>query len=220
MRGGFYCPICRHVTANVFAENANKGDARCQKCRSKGRHRMIWMYLKTRTDFFISPLKVLHIAPSRCWVNILSKLRNLKYTSADLFLPFVDNKMDITDMSFPDETFDVVLCLHVLEHVLDDRKAMKELYRVLKPNGWGIIQSPFELEREVTYEDTRLITEEQRLKAFGQEDHVRIYGVDYKDRLEQAGFKVNMDYYFKEVHPAIVKHFLFQTHPIFYCQKK
>ena len=131
-------------------------------------------------------------------------------------------KIDITDIKFQNNTFDCILCSHVLEHILDDNKAIRELYRVLKPNGWAILQVP--ILREKTFEDPNIQTPEERLKYFGQEDHVRIYGLDYKDRLENAGFKVMVDPYLMELDEDIVQ--LYKLVPenepkenIYYCIK-
>jgi predicted SAM-dependent methyltransferase len=125
-------------------------------------------------------------------VNVFSQQNNLDYVTADLLAPDVMVKMDLTDIPFPDGAFDAIICNHVLEHIIDDRKAMSELYRVLKPSGWAILQVPISLTLESTYEDFSITTEKGREDAFGQGDHVRIYGKDYKTRLQQTGFKVDI----------------------------
>ena len=99
-------------------------------------------------------------------------------------------KMDITDIQYPDESFDVIYCSHVLEHVVDDRKAMSEFRRVLKSDGWAILLVPITV--ETTYEDPSIVDPAERLKHFGQDDHVRRYGKDYVERLRAAGFKVSV----------------------------
>jgi SAM-dependent methyltransferase len=159
------------------------------------RHRLLWLYLKNETDFFTSPKKVLHIAPEQCFINRFKKLPNLDYITADLYSPIVDVKADILDLPFADNSFDVILCNHVLEHIKEDKKAMQELYRVLKPNGFGVFQVPQDLSLEKTYEDFTITSPEERAKHFGQYDHVRIYGKDYFYRLREVGFTVNeIDY--------------------------
>lgn len=155
------------------------------------RHRLIWLYLKNETDFFTSSKKVLHIAPEQCFLKRFKKLQNLDYTTADLYSPIADVKADICDLPFEENTYDVVLCNHVLEHIIDDKKAMSELYRVLKPGGLGIFQIPQDLNLKTTYEDFSITSKEERKKHFGQYDHVRVYGKDYFDKLRKAGFKVN-----------------------------
>ncbi len=159
------------------------------------RHRLLWLYLKNETDFFTSQKKVLHMAPEQCFLPLFKKMKNLDYTTADLYAPKVDVKADILDLPFEDNTFDLIFCNHVLEHIEDDAKAMSELYRVIKPGGMGIFQIPQEIEREKTFEDFNITSPEERAKHFGQYDHVRVYGRDYFDRLRKAGFTVKeIDY--------------------------
>ena len=168
------------------------------------RHRLLWLYLKYKTDFFIANKKVLHMAPEQCFLPIFKKMKNLDYTTADLYSPIVDVKADILDLPFEDNSFDVVFCNHVLEHIEDDVKAMRELYRVLKPKGIGIFQVPQDLSLDNTYEDFSITSEEERKKHFGQYDHVRIYGKDYFDRLRKVGFTVKEVDYSKTVSTGIV----------------
>ena len=171
------------------------------------RHRLLWLYLKNETDFFDKPLRVLHMAPEQCFLSIFKKMKNLDYTTADLYSPIVDVKADILDLPFKDEEFDLVFCNHVLEHIENDHKAMKELYRVMKPGGMGIFQVPQELERETTYEDPNIKTPEDKAVHFGQYDHVRIYGRDYFDRLRNVGFKVEEVNYSLQLSPELVEKF-------------
>ena len=169
------------------------------------RHRLLWLYLKNETDFFEKPLKVLHMAPEQCFLSIFKKMKNLDYTTADLYSPIVDVKADILDLPFKDKEFDLIFCNHVLEHIEDDNKAMKELYRVMKPGGMGIFQIPQELARETTYEDPNITTPEDKAKYFGQYDHVRVYGRDYFDRLRNVGFKVEEVNYSQKLSPELVE---------------
>lgn len=154
------------------------------------RHRLMWLYLQQETDFFTAHKKVLHMAPEQCFLDIFKQLKNLDYTTADLYSPIVDVKADILKLPFADNSFDMVFCNHVLEHIEEDKKAMQELYRVLKPGGMGIFQIPQDLSLEKTYEDFNITSPEERTKHFGQYDHVRIYGKDYFDRLRAVGFQV------------------------------
>lgn len=159
------------------------------------RHRLLWLYLKNETDFFTAQKKVLHFAPEQCFLKRFRSLKNLDYTTTDLESPIADVKADICNLPFEDNSYDVILCNHVLEHIPDDTKAMQELYRVLKPNGMGIFQIPQDLNRETTFEDDSITDKKERAKIFGQYDHVRIYGRDYFDKLRSIGFKVNeVDY--------------------------
>ena len=169
------------------------------------RHRLLWLYLQNETDFFTTSKKVLHIAPEQCFINRFKKQKNLDYTTADLYSPIVDVKADILDLPFDDNSFDVVFCNHVLEHIKDDEKAMRELYRVLKPNGMGIFQIPQDLSLEKTYEDFTITSPEERTKYFGQYDHVRVYGKDYFERLRAVGFTVNEVDYTKTLSKELVE---------------
>lgn len=154
------------------------------------RHRLLWLFLKEKTNFFSDPLKVLHFAPEQAFYKRFRKLENLEYTTTDLNSPLADVKADICDLPFEDNSFDVILCNHVLEHIPDDQKAMQELYRIMKPGGWGVFQIPQDLDRETTYEDDSITDREERARIFGQYDHVRIYGKDYFEKLRSIGFRV------------------------------
>ena len=171
------------------------------------RHRLLWLYLKEETDFFTAPKKVLHMAPEQCFLSIFKKQKNIDYTTADLYSPIADVKADILNLPFDDNSFDVVFCNHVLEHISDDIKAMQELYRVLKPNGMGIFQVPQDLYRTTTFEDNSITDKKERTKIFGQYDHVRIYGRDYFDKLRSIGFKVEEVDYTKKIAPEMVEQF-------------
>jgi len=155
------------------------------------RHRLLWLYLKNETDFFKTHHKVLHFAPEQAFYKRFRNLKNLEYTTTDLFSPLADVKADICYLPFEDNTYDVILCNHVLEHIPDDTKAMQELYRVLKPGGMAILQIPQDLSREYTFEDDSITDPEERATIFGQYDHVRVYGRDYFDKLRAIGFEVN-----------------------------
>ena len=171
------------------------------------RHRQMWLYLQNETNFFTDKLKVLHIAPEQEFLRKFKKMKNLDYTSADLFSPIVDVKADILDLPFEDNSFDVIICNHVLEHIVDDRKAMSELYRVMKSGGWGIVQVPMKNSLEKTYEDFTITDPKERQKHFGQYDHVRWYGMDYFDRLRSVGFDAEINFYSQKFSEADIKRF-------------
>ncbi len=154
------------------------------------RHRLLWLYLKERTDFFSKSLKVLHFAPEQAFYKRFRRLSNLEYTTTDLNSPLADVKADICNLPFESEKFDFILCNHVLEHIPDDNKAMQELYRILKPGGTAILQIPQDLNRAETFQDDSITDPNERAKIFGQYDHVRVYGRDYFDKLREVGFKV------------------------------
>ncbi|OBQ56159.1 methyltransferase domain-containing protein [Tamlana sp. s12] len=159
------------------------------------RHRLLWLYLKNETPFFTAPLKVLHFAPEQAFYKRFRKMKNLDYVTTDLNSPLADVKADICNLPFEDESFDMILCNHVLEHIPNDTKAMQELYRILRKGGMGILQIPQDLNREKTFEDDSITDKKERAKIFGQYDHVRVYGRDYFDKLRDIGFTVEeVDY--------------------------
>ena len=215
------CPIC-NGKFRKFLPYGNKGaDNRlCPKCLSLERHRLLWLYFKNRTNFFTANLNVLHVAPEQSFIKRFRKLSNLKYTTADIESPLADVKMDIKDIPFDDNTFDVLICNHVMEHIDDEQKALKEILRVLKPNGWAILQVPINLSLEKTYEDSTITSPQEREKHFGQYDHVRFHGKDYPNRLEKAGFKVINENYVKEFDKEIINRFRLPEDEIIYLSIK
>ena len=159
------------------------------------RHRLCWLYLTNETNFFTQPQKVLHFAPEQAFLKRFRALKNIQYTTTDLNSPIADVKADICNLPFDDDSYDFIICNHVLEHIPDDTKAMQELYRVLAPGGMAILQVPYERDRAVTFEDDSITDPKERAAIFGQYDHVRVYGMDYFKKLEDIGFKVNaVDY--------------------------
>jgi len=171
------------------------------------RHRLLWLYLKGETDFFTKKHKVLHFAPEQAFYKRFRALENLNYTTTDLDSPLADIKADICDLPFADNSFDIIFCNHVLEHIPDDTKAMEEIYRILKPNGWAVLQIPQDLKRATTFEDNTITDRKERAKIFGQYDHVRIYGRDYFTKLREIGFHVEeVDYTLKLAPETIDKY--------------
>ena len=159
------------------------------------RHRLLWLYLIQETHFFSAKSKVLHFAPEQAFYKRFRNMENLDYTTTDLNSPLADVKADICDLPFDDNTYDIIFCNHVLEHIPNDEKAMLELYRVLKPGGMAILQIPQDLSRATTFEDNSITDPKKRAEIFGQYDHVRVYGRDYFDKLRSIGFKVEeIDY--------------------------
>ena len=171
------------------------------------RHRLLWLYLNEETDFFTSTAKkkVLHFAPEQAFYKLFRQQKNLDYTTTDLFSPLADVKADICNLPFQDNQYDVILCNHVLEHIPDDTKAMQELYRVLKPGGMAILQIPQDLKRATTFADDTITDQKERAKIFGQYDHVRIYGLDYFDKLRSIGFTVVEEDYTNKIAPELVE---------------
>ncbi len=215
------CPICKGKFRK-FLPYGNKGanNRLCPKCLSLERHRLLWLYLNNKTDFFTAKLKVLHIAPEQSFIKRFKKLSNLEYITADLESPLADVKMNIKNMPFNDNTFDVLICNHVLEHIDDEPKALSEVYRVLKPNGWAILQVPINYKLETTYEDSSITNPKEREKYFGQYDHVRFHGKDYPLRLEKAGFKVIKDDYIKQFSAQTIERYRLSPEEIIYLSVK
>ncbi len=159
------------------------------------RHRLFWLYLTNETEFFTKQIRVLHFAPEQAFLKRFRKQKNLTYTTTDLNSPIADVKADICDLPFKDNSYDFIICNHVLEHIPDDTKAMQELYRVLAPGGIAILQVPYDRNRKVTFTDDSITDQKERAAIFGQYDHVRVYGMDYFDKLRSVGFKVEaVDY--------------------------
>lgn len=214
-----YCPICRsHLREFLPAGIKPRPNARCPVCGSLERHRLIYLFMQDRTNLFLPPKKrMLHIAPEECLSNVFRSSDVLHYISADL-APHAMLQMDLTRTFFPDETFDVVYASHVFEHIVDDRKAMQETFRVLKPGGWAILQVP--INAEITYEDPSVVDPVERERVFGQSDHVRIYGKDYYDRLEQAGFTVRREKLPLQQNSSAIKRLsLLESGEITFCVK-
>ena len=184
------------------------------------RHRLLWLYLNNETNFFSKTLKVLHIAPEQCFYNLFKNLKNNNYTTFDLNSPLADIKGDICNLPFKENSFDFILCNHVLEHINDDKKAMKELYRVLNKNGTAILQVPINQKSSKTFEDSSIVDKKKRIEKFGQYDHIRLYGLDYFKKLESFGFKVDPLKYSKEfTESEIIKYGLIKDEIIPVCKK-
>lgn len=224
------CVIC----GSQFKEFATYGlvprkNAKCYNCESLERHRLLWKYFNERTDLFNKEKKIrlLHFAPEKVFYDTFSVKENIDYYPCDISPESYayGGKVkvihaDITEIPFEDNYFDVIICNHVLEHIPDDGLAMTELYRVLKKDGWAILQVPIDYKREVTYEDFSITSPEDREKAFGQNDHVRWYGQDYKDRLRKAGFIVKEDDFVKSFTAEdIFRYGFMQSELIYFCKK-
>ena len=196
-------------------------NALCPNCLALERHRLMWLFLKERTEFFEKGKKVLHIAPELCFIDRFEKIHGDSYITADIESPLAKVKLDVHEMPFEDHSFDVVFCNHVMEHVEDDHKAMCEIYRVMKPGAFAILQIPlFHPLPEFTFEDKSITDPKAREKAFGQDDHVRLYGKDYGDKIRSVGFEVLEDN-FGDTLPVHQQqnYALPKDEPIFYCLK-
>lgn len=203
-----------------YGRMESRENALAPNSMSLERHRLLWLYLKEKTGLFTDKMSFLHIAPEYCFLKRFKKLPNLDYITGDLISPWADVKMDVHDIPFEDNRFNAVMCNHVLEHVEDDEKVMKEFLRVLKPGGWGIFQVPIDYNRAETLEDTAINTDELREIHYWQDDHVRLYGLDFGEKLAQAGFEVTEDDYVKKLDQKLVKRYaLLKNEIIYFCRK-
>lgn len=185
----FHCPLCDTTYRRFLAAGiSRRPNALCPGCGSLERHRLLLAALEAlwadgRLSF---GGRMLHVAPEAVMANRFR--HSFDYVSIDLDGSLAMMAMDLTDLTFPDESFDAIICNHVLEHVPDDCKALSEIHRVMKPGGWGSIQVP--MDGATTREDLTVTDPRERLRLFGQEDHVRQYGYDFLGRLSQAGFDI------------------------------
>ena len=168
----------------------------CPVCKSSYRLRIVKLYLDY-INIFGKEISVLHIAPEEQLAYILSNLSNINYIPGDAdperYSYYTNSiSVDLTSLQFNSDNFDMIICNHVLEHIPDDKQAMKEIYRVLKPGGQAILQVPISYSIESTIEDHTINSEEERFQKFGQKDHVRIYGPDYFKRLKDTGFRTEI----------------------------
>jgi len=180
------CPCCGGHFRRMSRRRLSGWGGICPRCRSHPRHRAIALLL-ARGD--VAGRRLLHFAPEPLFDPVFARLTAIERVTADLHIP-AHLRLDITEMDLPDRSFELILCSHVLEHVPDDRAAMSELYRVLSPGGLALVLTPYRPDRP-TYEDPSITKPLDRMVAFGQQDHVRIYGNDLADRLSGAGFEVD-----------------------------
>ncbi len=207
-----HCPVCERSFRKFLSYGssvAHRENVLCPYDLTLERHRLMWYYLKNHSTFFTADnINLLHIAPEQCFHRKFKKQKNLTYTTGDLESPIADIHFDLHKIPLDNESFDVVFCNHVLEHVKDDHQCMKELYRILKKGGWGIFQVPIDYNRDVTFEDPSITSEKDRETHYWQKDHLRLYGKDYPKKLEKAGFKIDVFNY----HDHLSKNTNFQFH--------
>ena len=192
---GKECPLCgcRRRKFLPYGYVVQRENALCPRCLALERHRLLWLWLERKSDLLQTTPQLLHIAPE---VALMRKFKQLyasqpsRYITADLESPLADMHFDIQDIPLSEGSQEVVICNHILEHVEDDGKALREIFRILRPGGWGVILSPVDLEREHTFEDDTITDPKERTRIFGQYDHRRIYGRDYVERLAAVGFEV------------------------------
>lgn len=184
----YYCPICDSHIKNFLTLHRSY-HLYCPVCRSLQRYRLVWLFFNSRfARLGETRESMLHIAPEPALAWRFRQVSGLEYLSADLYNSKAMVRMDVSDIQYPEASFDIIYCSHVLEHVPDDRRALREFYRVLRPGGYAVLIVPI-LSSE-TFEDASITTPEERQRVYGQHDHLRSYGPDFKERVEQAGFKV------------------------------
>ena len=217
------CPVCEKSFRKFLSygsDVAHRDNVLCPYDLTLERHRLMWLYLKNKSNFFTDQLSVMHIAPEQCFHGKFKKQKNIKYTTGDLLSPIADLHFDLHDIPLEDNQYDVIFCNHVLEHVEDDHQCMKELYRIMKPGGWGIFQVPIDYNRLETYEDPTITTPEEREKHFWQYDHVRLYGLDYPEKLKAAGFDVEVYDFHKDIPEDKAKKYRLQDTELLYVVSK
>ena len=217
------CPVCEKKFKKFLPYGYNeyqRDNVLCPYDLTLERHRLMWVYLKTKSNFFSDKLKVMHIAPEQCFYKTFRNQKNLDYTTGDLESPLADLHFDLHNIPLEDNQYDVIFCNHVMEHVENDIQCMQELLRIMKPGGWGILQVPIDTTRDTTYEDPTITDPKEREKHFWQYDHVRLYGTNYPDVLRKAGFEVEEYDYTKELPPETYKRYRFQEGEMLYIVKK
>jgi SAM-dependent methyltransferase len=220
------CPCCEGGFSR-FLPHRGRAEAKCPRCGALERHRVLWLFLERETDLFERPGAMLHVAPEYAFLRRLSRVEGLRYVTGDFDSPLADHELDVMDLPFEAESFDFLMCNHVLEHVRDDRRALAELRRVLKPGGWAILMCPVDRRRATTLEDPSVVTPADRHRVFGQADHLRLYGRDYRERLAAAGFSVRADAYLDGFDEAAIARFglrreeddAFGGEEIYFCSK-
>ena len=219
---GVQCTVCdaEYRKFMPYGRIESRENALCPNCLSLERHRLMWTFLKEHTTLFTEKLSLLHVAPEICFIEPFKALKNLDYKTADIESPWADIKMDIMNIPLEDHSFDVIFCNHVLEHVDDDLVALKEFYRVLKPGGWAILQSPIYYHLETTYEDPNITDPKEREIHFGQDDHQRIFGKDYDKRLSKGGFEVEEFDFVKSLSNEEIKRLGYDGRESIYLCKK
>ena len=195
-------------------------DGYCPRCNAKARHRRIWLYILGHQKLFDRKIRLLEIAPWWALSRRFLKADNIDFVGVDLVRagPQVTTIGDAASLPLADRCFDTVICIHVLEHVDDDHKAISEMFRVLKPGGSAIVSVPLRLDG-ATLEDPSVTDPEERLRLYGEKGHVRFYGIDLENRLSDAGFEIDLDLASNVPADVCRRYGLRNDENIFHCQK-
>lgn len=219
-----HCPVCDKSFSKFLSygsDVAHRDNVLCPYDLTLERHRLMWLYLKNHSTFFTQQdLSVLHMAPEQCFLDRFKAQKNLNYLTADLVSPIADLHFDLHQIPLEDNRFDVVFCNHVMEHVQGPIQCMSELFRVMKPGGWAIMQVPQDFSRDTTYEDPSIVSEADREKHYWQKDHVRLFGKDYPTYLEKVGFETHIFDFTAHYSTAEIERFRLMKSEVLYIFKK
>ena len=218
----YTCPCCGWKM-RAFATSGTSFRQRalsyCPRCNAKARHRRIWLFMEEQTNLFSERLRLLEIAPKFSLARRFTKIPTIDYVAGDLHKhPNRNIRLDVRSLPFLTESCDALLCVHVLEEVAEDRQAMDEMYRVLKPGGWALVSVPTNMDAK-TYEDPSIVLPDERERAFGEPDHVRVYGYDLADRLRCSGFEVSLNMASDVPNKKQRQYGLRNNENLFYCRK-
>ena len=201
----------------------NRINACCPNCGSLERTRLLWYYIQHK-NLLEGTHRLLHVAPERSLYKLFRMNPTIEYLPIDKFTkgyeyPSKTKNMDVTALNFKDQSVDGIICVHVLEHVLDDKKALEEFFRVLKQNSWALVLVPYDKNKKKTYEDSSIVTPAERFKNFGQTDHVRIYCTDFIERFKAVGFKIEDWEFQKTIDKKEKEKYVFKETDIFLLRK-
>lgn len=220
---GRECPVCgvRRRRFLPYGYVTSREDALCPRCLALERHRLLWLWIERETDLTTARPRLLHIAPE---VSLMRRFKRVyagtgDYLTADLCSPLAQMHFDVQQIPLADESVDAVICNHLLEHVDDDRQAMRELHRIMRRGGWGIMLSPVDESREKTFEDPAVTDPKERTRLFGQYDHRRVYGRDYADRLREAGFEVQTLHYARRFSDDDRRRYALRDEPLYIVRR-